>query len=160
MVTLIYIDIKYSFSLLLLFWRRGGQWSALYAWTCHFATTPLSKQISHTLCYFQHHRQKAFLNFEQLQLMLSYEHWQSTTTANSKQISHSQCCCQHSFQIVVNFKRFAFAVFTFDLIWPLCHRSSFKTHLSHSLDISMCYRHWKYKNHRRNLMFSLWRSVR
>ena len=59
---------------------------------------------------------RLFLNFEQLQLMLSYEHWQSTTTANSKQISHSQCCCQHSFQIVVNFKRFAFAVFTLDLI--------------------------------------------
>ena len=69
--------------------------------------------------------------------MLSYEHWQSTTTANSKQIFHSQCCCQHSFQIVVNFKRFAFAVFTLDLIWPLCHRSSSKTHLSHSLDISL-----------------------
>ena len=30
---------------------------------------------------------RLFLNFEQLQLMLSYEHWQSTTTANSKQIS-------------------------------------------------------------------------
>ena len=62
------------------------------------------------------------------------------------------------FSIVVNFKRFAFAVFTLDLIWPLCHRSSFKTHPSHSQwltgYIPTCYRHCKYKNHRRKLIFS------
>ena len=79
--------------------------------------------------------------------------WALTVCHNSSFKTNISQPTQHFFPIVVNFKLFAFAVFT--LIWPLCHRSSFKTHLSHSLDISMCYRHCKYKNHRRKLMFSL-----